>query len=57
MVQRVIEGDLVDLPKVAQGGVPNDRGHMEEEFERCASWAIEYVLSNLYPEAKLPKMG
>jgi len=56
-VQRVIKGDSADLPKVAQGGAPNDRGSLEEEFSRCADWAIERALSNLYPDAKLPKMG
>jgi len=57
VVQQVIEDDSADLPKIAQGGAPKDSGSLEEEFSRCASWAIECVLSNLYPEVKLPKMG
>jgi hypothetical protein len=55
VVQQVIEDDSADLPKIAQGGAPKDSGSLEEEFSRCASWAIECVLSNLYPEVKLPK--
>lgn len=56
-VQRVLEGDSADLPKVAQGGAELDRRHLEETFGRCAGWAIERVLHNLYPDSKLPKMG
>lgn len=56
-VQRVIEGDSADLPKLAQGGAELDRRQMEEEFGRCTGWAIEQVLRNLYPDSKLPQMG
>jgi hypothetical protein len=56
-VQRVIESDSADLPRVAQGGVGIDRRQLEDEFGRCAAWAIEQVLRNLYPDSKLPKMG
>jgi hypothetical protein len=57
MVQQVIEGGTADLPKIVQGGAPKDRGSLEEEFSKCADWAIEGLLSKLYPEARLPKMG
>ena len=56
-VRRVIENDSSDLPKLAQGGAELDPRHLEEAFERCAGWAIERVLRNLYPDSKLPKMG
>jgi GTP-binding protein EngB required for normal cell division len=55
-VQRAVEGGSTDLPSVAEGGAPNDRGRLEEEFSRYADWAIEKVLGNLYPETKLSKM-
>jgi GTP-binding protein EngB required for normal cell division len=56
-VQRVLEGNSADLPKLAQSGAELDRHHLEEAFARCAGWAIERVLRNLYPDSKLPKMG
>jgi hypothetical protein len=57
VVQRVVEGNSADFPKVAQDGAPLDCNGMQEEFGRRAGWAIERVLSNLYPDTGLPKIG